>query len=349
MKRTVFMVPSALLVALVVHAAHAAHILIDLKRGDPLPALSITSTDADVFNTADLRGHVQVYLFAQSGQENSQAACQLINNALADPQLDGVAIKWVYVLSKMSDPAALEPCWEDSQVKPIVVHDVDRQVFGAFGVITVPSVVIADETNHATYVLAGLSPNFGDIVSNALLLAAHQIDEEQFDQAIHPANSPLAANRVRAQRLVKLARQASRRGLDEMARTQYTKAAQADPTYIQAQLGLGHVLRKLNELDQAQQVFERLIDEYPTNPDAKLGLASVLIAKGKTNEHDELDRAQRIIGQVLNAHPENARGQYVLGLLYAQREDWERAAASFKASARLQLHADDPDQMLGDE
>ncbi len=341
MRHAKLVLPSALLMVVVA----VAHSMIDLKRGDTLPALSITTTQQRVLNTADLLGNVQVYLFAQSGQRNSEIACQLINNALGDPRLDGVPTKWVYVLSKASDPSAIESCWEDSEIEPIIVHDTGRAVFGAFGVITVPSVVIADGKNRAVYVLAGLAPNFDDIVSNALLLAGQQISEEQFDLATHPRNSPLAENRIRAQRLVKLARQASQRGLDEMARTQYTKAAQVDPTYIQARLGLGYVLKRLQELDQAQQVFEQLIDEHPTSPDARLGLASVLIAKGG----DELDRAQAIIRQVVNENPANPRGHYVLGSFYAAMGEWERASASFKASARLLLTQTDPDQVPEDE
>ncbi len=344
MKRTLLMAPSALLMALVIFPARASHHIIDLKRGDLLPALSITTTDAKTLNTADLLGNIQIYLFARSGQRNSERACQIINDALASSQFDGVAIKWVYVLSKTSDPSVIESCWQDSKTKPIMVHDVDRQVFGSFGVITVPSVVIADVTNRAVYILPGLSSNFGDTVSNALLLAAHQIDEEQFDQATHPGSSPLADNRVRAQRLVKLARQATRRGLDEMARMQYAKAVEADPTYLQAQIGLGHVLRKLKELAQAQQVFEDMIADYPTNSDAKLGLAWVLIAKG----NDDLDRAQTILLQVLNDHPENARGHYALGLLYTQRKEWKRASASFRESAKLLLNAKNLDQEIVD-
>ncbi len=311
--------------------------MIDLKPGDRVPALTLTSIQNTPVNTAST--DIQILLFGQTNHERTKRACEYIQDALENTQLDGTNITWIYILSKNSDPKTVNACGQDAIHAPVIVHDKSRKAFGAFGIITMPSVIIVDAQSRVVHTMPGLSPRFGDIVSSALLLAANKIEPDEFKQVLHPTAAPPSNNRKRAQRIVKLARQAVHRGMDDMAITQYTRAIEIDPSYTQARLALGYILIQNAQLDEAQGTFETILEQDPVNTNAQLGLASVHI---KRIEGD-LGKAETIIREVLRREPNNPRAHYTYGLLFEKREQFKAASERFKKAAGYLLNTADPD------
>ncbi len=75
-----------------------------------------------------------------------------------------------------------------------------------------------------------------------------------------------------------------------------------DPSDANAMYELAEIHRQLNQLDQAQQLFEAALKEYPDFQEAEVGLAATLMAQQKPGL--ALPHLQRAV--VLNADDEVA-------------------------------------------
>ena len=107
----------------------------------------------------------------------------------------------------------------------------------------------------------------------------------------------------------------------------------------------GVALNQLGRLDEAEDVFRALIDEYPELPDPYNNLAVVLAAQGR------LEDARQALEAAIQAVPNHALAHENLGNLYLQlaRRNWQRAAALAPANTALarklkRLETLDPEQ-----
>ena len=307
--------------------------------GDTAPTLTFTTINGEAISTDSLRGSIQVLLFGKTDQQLTTSACEEIAHALSDPTLDGIDLKWLYILSKSSDPAQAESCAKGTKRQPVFIYDSNRQAFGAYSIIALPTVIIIDDQNRFVHFMPGLSPRFSDIFCAAVLHADGRIDRPGFEQVLKPETNKKSQSRVRAERIIQLARHASKRGLDDMALKQYLRAYEVDPTYTVAALAAGYLYLKQNKLDQAEQTFHAILKLDQTSPDANLGLASVYTAR----RGDFLQKAQLLVSKVLTGNAKLARAHYVQGLIYEASDQTEKAAASYKQAAELLLNASSPD------
>jgi tetratricopeptide (TPR) repeat protein len=65
---------------------------------------------------------------------------------------------------------------------------------------------------------------------------------------------------------------------------EFQRELDVDPTNASAAYEIGEAHRKAGDLDQAQHFFEEALKSYPDFPEARLGLAAVLITKNKPGE-----------------------------------------------------------------
>ncbi len=328
--------PAILAACILATNAHAAN---DPKRGDPAPILTLTTIDSRQISTADPEGSIHVFLFGRTGQQLTHSACEQIDIALESPALEGLPINWLLVLSKNSDPKQANACKEGIKHPLTVVHDSARQAFGAYSIIALPTVVVVDAQNRFVHFMPGLSPRFTDIFTGSVQLAAGRINSAQFENILHPDTTPKPDTRIRAERIVKLARHAAKRGMEDLALSQYRRAQEIDPTFARPRLASGYLALKAGKLDDAEQSFQSLLKIDPESSDATLGLASVYTARGGVF----LAKAELLVNSVLKIDPKNARARYVLGLVYHTRGESEKAADTFKAACELLLDASDPD------
>jgi tetratricopeptide repeat protein len=311
----------------------------DPKRGDPAPKLALTTIDNRPIATDAPQGSIHVFLFGRTDQKLTDSACEQIDIALESPPLQDLLINWVVVLSKSSNPEQANASMKSIKHHLAIVHDSTREVFGAYSIIALPTVVIVDSQNRFVHFMPGLSPRFTDIFTGSVLLAAGQIDAAQFEQILHPDATEKPEARIRAERIVKLARHASKRGLYDMALSQYRKAQEIDPTYLLPRLAAGYLLLKAGELDAAEKTFQALLESDPESADAALGLATVYTARRGVF----LAKAELLANKVLGRDPKHARAHFVMGLVFQARGESENAADCFKKASELLLDASNPD------
>lgn len=314
--------------------ASAAHGVTHLQRGMDCPPLSLKGPDGAEVTNAALRGHAAILLFGEVYHEKTRQAWVTAAADLQDERLSGEQIVPVVITTKEGRPEERK-AFAVGRAVPVLVCDADRQSFDAFRVTVMPSIVIVGRDGRVVQAIAGLVPRLGDILTDCLLYACGKLSEENLERSIKSVPTTQPSERdVRADRIAHLASQLARRGLSDMAVEKYREALDLNAAHPDARLGLAMLLLKQRRLPEAEAEFRKVLAGQPDSPRARLGLAYVQTLRGGANELDEAERATRAI---LARNPSNARAQYLLGLVFEKRNKPEEAAASFKKSSELFL------------
>jgi tetratricopeptide (TPR) repeat protein len=327
---------SALCAALLALAATSQVLaVLDLKRGDAAPPISAVAMDGREVELSGLNGRSVVVLFAEAGQERSQQAALSVARALMQEGLDGAATSFVVVYTKGSDVDAIE--YESRGMRAAVpgvavIHDVERRTLGAYHAVALPSTVVIDGEGRIVHAVAGLSPRFEHIISDALLLAAGRMTAEQFDAALNGGAETRDESQLRAERLAQMARSLRDRGQYEAAEGHYLDALSLSPGLIHARLGLADLLVRRGRLDDAETGFRSVLHAYPKSLEGTSGLALVHALRGETDE------AERLAREVLDRSPSRARPHYILGMVHEQRGEHARAAVAYRKAAEVLLN-----------
>jgi tetratricopeptide (TPR) repeat protein len=308
--------------------------LSDLERGAKAPDFTTRSIDGKLVNTAETRGRILVLLFGEVNQHRSEEAYTQVRDVLSrlGPEIGDV--EWIYVLSKHSAVAELDTKYRAGENAPTIVHDSDRGIFGGYGIIAMPAVIVIDAKGRVAHTIASLNPRFDQILRNALRLAAGEISAEQFDRMLeHPDGGEEDTARDHARRLTRLGRYLYYEGMTESAEEKYTEALDALPGYLPARLALGELLLRTDRVHEAEAVFRSAWGAHPDSTDAALGLAEAWIAQG-----DEfIAEAERLLQAVEDRGPPSPRWHYLMGTIHERRGKMDLAAQSFKEAATALL------------
>lgn len=306
-----------------------------LKRGDDAPQVELTDATGAAISTDSLRGRTVVLIFGELYHGKTVEACVKIHQAIADERLRGEPIRPLLIVSQQMNPDQLHEMARDNEhALPTILHDVDREVFATYRVAVLPSVVVIDPEGRVAHVIASMTTDFADRVTDALLLATGKITNEQFEARSHPQVEPgLTGDQARAHRLTMLAGQLSARGLVALAEQKYAESLELDPRQTAAWVGMGTLKLKRGRLSEAEQQFRKALEQDPQSTDAALGLAFVMTRRGG----DELPEARKLTRKVIANDPSQPRAHYLLGLIHEQLGDSEAASDSFKRAAELLL------------
>jgi hypothetical protein len=303
-------------------------------RGAPAPPIVMPTVDGGRLDTNDLRGQVVVVLFGATSHERTRQAATAVHHALGDPRLQESAPRWILVLSRGSVPERLADELPAAPPRPRVVHDVERSVYGAYGVVVQPSTVVIDREGRVVHAMPGLGPRYDDVVLDAVLFAAGEISSERFAATLDPESAgPDAERRTRAERIARLAVRLRRRGLDEMAEAEFRAALEVDPNTAIARIGLGDLLLEREALDEAEAQYRAALAVRPRSLEATLGLAAVYVHRGGSG----LVEGEALIRRVIERSPRRARAHYLLGMVLESQGDPGGAAASYRRAAELLL------------
>jgi tetratricopeptide (TPR) repeat protein len=117
------------------------------------------------------------------------------------------------------------------------------------------------------------------------------------------------------------------------------------PTHVAAQLMSGRLAELRNKDDQALAIYYRVLGNDPTDVEAMLRVADVLIRMDRTSQAAPLLRT--VVESDRISVPDQARAHWSLGMIYGQDHRWAEAAVQLSAAAalRLDLSADDAYQI----
>lgn len=298
--------------------------------GERPPEFSAHETSGAIFEYKHGGGKVLMVAFLSGRQKRSMRAAgdieQIIRKldpnserlevavAVDDPNIDGI------FLNKNKEP------------KPVVhvLPDKGYKLWGKFGIIVTPTVIISDTNDTVLWVQAGHGSDFVPVIEarlNQALGIAQQIDPNEAGQVKTVQNTTLEA---RIKRHVQMAKMLQKKGRLESAINELHKARGMDPNSVDILFELGELFctsgRNQAALDLVEGVkVTRRIEKA----------RALLITGWAKRQMSELDAAQELLLEATKLDPKSIRSFFELGKVYQTRGDIEKAMQAYHRALLL--------------
>jgi pentatricopeptide repeat protein len=298
-----------------------------------LPAID----PAQIRVTVDsLKGKTSVLVFGELYHELTLEALQ----DLASLRQQMARVKdesdWNVLLIVAQDVSA-EQLHEEKVKKNIsatILHDKNREIFGRYGVIVLPSFVVVDAKGMIVTTLSGYPLNFSDFIRDALLYSRGQMTRQQFETTSRDSAASIAPpdeQQLKVERQAGLARQLFRRGYVEVALEKFEQVYQLDNHYLPARIGMTRCLVKLGRIVEAEVILKDMLRKDPKLSEASRIMAWIEILRGG----EELNSALRRLDMILTLNHNDAEAHYLKGRIYEAQGNIEQAMTEYKTVSEL--------------
>jgi tetratricopeptide (TPR) repeat protein len=147
--------------------------------------------------------------------------------------------------------------------------------------------------------------------------------QDNIAAAMQEMQKAIAADPARSESYLNLALLQLRSKLNEQAETNFKKAAQLDPTAMNAQLALGGFYQSLNRLPEAEQQLKHAIQLAPREPAPREALVRLYMAEGKKAD------AEALLKQAKHDLSDISEGYRILGDYYFASGDLDKATTEY--------------------
>ena len=205
-----------------------------------------------------------------------------------------------------------------------VLPDAEYKIWGKFGVIATPTVIISDSDDKVLWVKAGYGYNFAPVVQSRLYQALGLEDAwraEQAGQVKTVANDTVSA---RAKRHLRMAELLKKKGRTKSAIKEIEKARLLDPNSVPIALEVSWMCCEAGDAAAAIKAVGKV---KGANRLEKSKLAFVLGWAHRLS--GDLDAAQKHLLEAIDNDPRLDRAYFELGRVYHEKKDFENAAKAY--------------------
>lgn len=211
-----------------------------------------------------------------------------------------------------------------------ILSDPEYKLWGTFGIIATPTVIISDTNDMVIHVKAGYGYDFIPVVQaylNQALGIAQKTAPEDAGRVKTIANDTTTA---RLKRHLQMAKMLERKGRLESAIAEIEKARKLDPNSVEAAVALGELLCRAGRSKEVPEIAGSVTAIRATDK-AKLLLISGL-AKRQTGE---LDDAEKLLLEAAKLDPKSSRVLFELGKVYRAKQQIETAMHTYHKALAL--------------
>ena len=309
-----------------------------IQVGADMPQFAAVDVAGQKFEYAHGGGKPLMTVFLSSGHQKSDRAAADVKKIVTRLTGKADAFDAVLVITcprggsspEGGDPNGQSPATSFDKYAAdgfIVLPDTEYKIWGKFGIIATPTVVISDAADKVLWVEAGYGYDFAPVVQARLYQALGLEDASQAEQAGQVkivANNTVSA---RAKRHLHMADLLKKKGRTKSAMREIEKAHQLDPNSVPVALELGWMYCQTGDAAAAIKVAGKV---KGANRLEKSKLAMVLGWAHRLS--GDLDAAQKHLLEAIGNNPRLDRAYFELGRVYHEKKDFENAAkAYFKA------------------
>ncbi len=310
--------------------------------GTGMPQFSAADIAGQKFEYAHGGGKPLMAVFLSVGHEKSDRAAADVKKIVAKLAGKADAFRTVLVITYPSsglstagsEPNGPPPATTFDKYAAdgfTVLPDPEYKIWGKFGIIATPTVVISDTDDKVLWVEAGYGYDFAPVVRARLYQALGLEDASQAEQAGQVktvANNTVSA---RAKRHLHMAELLKKKGRTKSALREIEKAHQLDPNSMPVTLELGWMYCQTGDPAAAIKAIGKVKGAN------RLEKSKLAFVSGWAHRlSGDLDTAQEHLLEAIKNNPRLDRAYFELGRVYQARKEFEKAAKAYlKALSRI--------------
>jgi len=291
--------------------------------GEKMPEFSGTTADRQVFTYKHNQGKALMVVFLSPGHKRSARAVADVEEIVR--QL-GTNAERLQIVIAVNDSNGVDfSSMQKGQAKDVhVLLDSEYKLWGKFGIIAIPTVVISDTNDKVICVKAGHGYDFVPMVRaylNQALGLAQKKAPEDTGRVRTVANGTITA---RLKRHLQMAKMLEQKGRLESAIAEIQKARELDPNFSKAALELGELFCRAGRSKSALDITESL------KVTSRLDKARLLLISGwAKRQMGDLDAAEKLLLEATRLDPKFTRALFELGKVYQSRQEIDKAMKSY--------------------
>ncbi len=291
--------------------------------GDKMPEFSGTTLEGGVFTYKHNQKKALMVVFLSGGNKLSARAAADVKEIFH--QL-GTNVERLETTIIVDDPNGVD--FSSMQKDPAqnfhVLLDSEYKLWGKFGIIATPTVIISDANDNVLCIKAGHGYDFIPLIRAYLneALGLTQIENPEDASRVKTiANDTITA---RLKRHLQMAKMLEEKGRLESAIAEIQKARELDPNSADAVLELGELFCRAGRSKEAIDTIKSL------KVTSRINKARLLLISGwAKRQMGELNTAEKLLLEATTLDPKSTRSLFELGKVYEAGQQIEKAMKSY--------------------
>ncbi|TKJ32756.1 MAG: hypothetical protein CEE38_22595 [Planctomycetes bacterium B3_Pla] len=302
-----------------------------IPEGALIPEFQAVDITGKPFACTRSSGKTLILAFLSSQQKNSQKAVEDIFRVLSSIPPDRLtSLQVAFVLQNVDNKEFIASIQKET---PSIVHVLDDDqynIWGKFGVIATPTILISNSQGKVLCVKPGHTYDFAQVVKSRLFQALeipYDVNPNDTPTVRTVANSTMSA---RAKRHLQMAKLLSRKSKVSSAIEQAQIAYEIDPNSPEVALDLGELLCRAG---QAQKAI-KLVSSLSSQSDRDKARINLIMGWAK-RQLGQLKEAEKYLLEGIQQDPMLPRLYFELGRIYQKRNDSENAMQAYFQALQL--------------
>lgn len=309
-------------------AAYARHRRLGI--GEKVPEFSVHDVTGKSFDYNHGGGKVLMMVFLSGRQKGSARAAQDIERIIGKLDAHSKRLDIAFAVDDPNICAIFQNKEKDSGPGLHILPDTEYKLWGKFGIIVTPTVIISDTNDRVLWVQPGHGSDFAPVIQarlNQALGISQEVDPNEAGKVRTVKNTTVEA---RIKRHLQMAKMLQKKGKLEPAIKELRKAMVMDPNSVE-------VLFELCELfctaGRSQAALDLVEGAKVTKQFEKA--RALLITGWAKRQMGELDAAEELLLEATKLDPKSIRGLFELGKIYQTKGDVEKAMQAYRRALSM--------------
>ena len=320
----------AIVFQLVVLASGAAGGLRGINIGDKIPQFSATVLSGAEFDYKHGTGKVLVAAFLTTEQKQSERAAKDLQKIAQQLEEYAEQIRFLIVTHDRKIQDYFQSTNQKAQSDFRILLDAEYKLWGRFGVIVTPTLIVADKAGTLKWAKGGYSYDFAPAAHLQIELALGIADPNDSPGRIQVRTLENATEQAKVERYLSMAKTLEEKGRLESAIRGVQRAQQFDPNSIDVMLQHGRLYCMTGKADAALGALVK------AKPQSRVQQAQVKMTLGWSNRLlDRFDIAQMLLLEATRLNPKSARAFFELGRVYLATGEKNKAIEAYQKALSL--------------
>ncbi len=302
-----------------------------IAEGAATPEFSALDAAGKPFAYKRSRSKVLMLTFFSSQQKRSQEAIEDILSVLSGIPADKLtSLQIAFVTQNIDDKEFIASIQRDAPCPVQIIRDDQYKIWGKFGVIATPTVLISDPQGKVLCVKPGHAYDFTPVVKSRLFQALDIPYVAGPDTASTVRTVANSTSSAKAKRHWQMAKMLSKKGRISSAIEQAQTAHKIDPNSAEIALELGELLCQAGKAPEAIKLVSTLSGR--SNRDK----ARINLIRGwGQRQLGQLEEAEKSLEAGIKQDPTSPRLLFELGRIHQARNNAEQAMRVFFQALQL--------------